>query len=133
MKSIRLILFLFNLTLMQKVAAEKLSLANHDSLIQKLESAVGDESSDAMLLQTNMSYRLAGLYAERARILSMDQEGQGAQVHAERIKTDRIKSISILQKIEKSLPKEARQRDPLAPDQGHAAQLQQAFGPAPEA
>ncbi len=104
MKTI-LILILIHLTAAQNAVAEKLSLANHDSLIQKLESAVGDESSDAMLLQTNMAYRLAGLYAERARILSMDQEGKGEQIHATPIKRDRLKSISILHKIHKSLAK----------------------------
>ncbi|MBC7740938.1 MAG: hypothetical protein H7061_01995 [Bdellovibrionaceae bacterium] len=88
--------------------ASKLDLATHNSLIQKLESASGVGWSDAMLLQTNMAYRLAGLYAERARILSMDEEGRGEQIHAKKIAADRAKSVSILNKVLKSLDKETR-------------------------
>ena len=101
MKTFAVLLFL---NLVASVSfATALDLATHDSLIQKLESAVGTDTSDAMLLQTNMAYRLAGLYAERARLLSMEQEGRGEQINAQKITVDRKKSISILQKILKSL------------------------------
>lgn len=96
---------LFMLVLSQKVLAAKLDLATHDSLIQKLESAVDTESSDAMLLQHNMTYRLADLYAERARLLSMDEQGKGDKIHAVQIRADRKKSISILNKVLTALPK----------------------------
>ncbi len=92
------------LVLSQKVLSAKLDLATHDSLIQKLESAVSTESSDAMLLQHNMTYRLADLYAERARLLSMDQQGTGEQIHVVQIRADRKKSITILNKLLTALP-----------------------------
>ncbi|MBC7421204.1 MAG: hypothetical protein H7328_10795 [Bdellovibrio sp.] len=88
--------------------ASKLDLATHNSLIQKLESAVGTESSDKMLLQTNMAYRLADLYSERARLLSMDQEGQGDKIHADQILSDRKKAVAIWAQIIPSLDKSDR-------------------------
>lgn len=103
MKILNHVIFMLAISLVANAA--KLDLATHNSLIQKLESAVGTESSDAMMLQTNMAYRLADLYAERARLLSMDQEGQGERIHATEIITDRKKAISILTKILPALDK----------------------------
>lgn len=85
--------------------AEKLDLATHSSLIQKLESVTEAGSKDSMFLETNLAYRLADLYAERARLLAADQEGQGEKIHAKAIAEDRQKAISILTKISNSLDK----------------------------
>lgn len=89
--------------------AEKLDLATHNSLIAKLESVTGGANSkDSMFLETNLAYRLADLYSERARLLSTDEEGKGEKIHAKQIAEDRKKAISILNKIVNSLDKSTK-------------------------
>ena len=88
--------------------AEKLDLATHNSLIEKLESVVKSSSKDSMFLETNLAYRLADLYAERARLLASDQQGQGEKINAKQIAEDRKKSISILKQVAGSLDKQTQ-------------------------
>ncbi|MBC7465510.1 MAG: hypothetical protein H7256_05915 [Bdellovibrio sp.] len=90
------------------VIAEKLDLATHNSLIEKLESVSQSNSKDSMFLETNLASRLADLYAERARLLAADHEGQGEKIHAKQIAEDRKKSIAILTKISNSLAKDKK-------------------------
>jgi hypothetical protein len=89
----------------QAAYAEKLDLATHNSLIEKIESATKLGSKDAMVMHANLAHRLADLYAERARLLSMDQEGHGEQIHARQIESDRRKSIATLSQIVNVLDK----------------------------
>src|SRR5690606_8875211 len=88
--------------------AIKLDLASHTSLIDKLESASRLNSKDSMVLHNNLAHRLADLYAERARLLAMDQEGKGAQIHEKQINSDRRKAIAIHSKVVKTLKKSER-------------------------
>ena len=112
MKTAIQIFILLNFITCSGVQAAKLDLATHDNLIKKLESVLNSDSSeansDSMVLQSNLASRLADLYAERARLLSMDQQGKGEQIHAAQISTDRKKSISILNNILTSLAREAQ-------------------------
>lgn len=87
-----------------QASAEKLSLSAHDSLISKLESVIqldldSQRNNDNMLKQSQLALRLADLYAERARLLSVDKEGQGDVVHKVQIEADRKKALSIYKKI----------------------------------
>lgn len=84
--------------------AEKLSLSAHDSLISKLESVIqldagSKRANDNMLKQSQLALRLADLYAERARLLSIDKEGQGDVLHKDQIEKDRQKSLSIYKQV----------------------------------
>lgn len=79
--------------------AEKLDLSAHDSIIQKLESAASISTDDSMVQTIQLNHRLADLYAERARLLSMEDEGKGAQTFKTQIDTDRKKAIATLTKI----------------------------------
>lgn len=79
--------------------AEKLDLSAHNSIIQKLEAAANVSTDDSMVQSVSLHNRLADLYAERARLLSMEDEGQGAQKNKIQIETDRRKSISLLKKL----------------------------------
>lgn len=103
-----LILFFSFLSVKSAIASEKLDLQTHDSLIKKLESVVDQQNkNDSMFLETNLAYRLADLYAERARLLAADQEGQGEKIHEKQIKLDRESAIKILSRITDQLqPKE---------------------------
>lgn len=83
--------------------AEKLDLETHNSLIQKLESVVDIEKTDSMVSQPKLTHRLADLYAERARLLTLDNEGQGEKVHHDQINSDRTKALSIYQGLQGSL------------------------------
>jgi hypothetical protein len=87
------------LTLSLKAQAEKLDLETHNSLIQKLESALGVDNKDSMVLHGNVALRLADLYAERARLLAMQNEGRGDKIHKARIEADRRKSIQISRRV----------------------------------
>lgn len=84
--------------------AEKLDLSAHDSIIQKLESVANVTGEDAMVQTVAVDHRLADLYAERARLLSMEEEGKGATSYKEQIKTDRNKAITNLNKVLSRLP-----------------------------
>lgn len=80
--------------------AEKLDLSAHNSIIQKLESAANVSNDGSMMVQTiQLHHRLADLYAERARLLSMEDEGKGAQTFKAKIEDDRQKAIVTLNKI----------------------------------
>lgn len=84
--------------------AEKLDLSAHDSIIQKLESAANISADDSMVQMLQLNHRLADLYAERARLLSIEDEGKGAQTYKAQIETDRNKAIATLKKILNHLP-----------------------------
>ena len=87
------------------VQAEKLDLSAHNAIILKLESTLSLSTEDSMVQHVPIIHRLADLYAERARLLTMEDEGRGAQKFAEQIKSDRKKSVLTLQKILSSLSK----------------------------
>lgn len=94
---------------------EKLSLSAHDSLISKLESVIQLDSkstrpNDNMLKQSQLALRLADLYAERARLLSIDKEGQGDIIHKDKIESDRKKALSIYKQISNQVKKEQKGR-----------------------
>lgn len=134
MKTAIQIFIILNFIALTDVQAAKLDLATHDNLIQKLESVLNTDSteasSDTMLLQSNMASRLADLYAERARLLSMDQQGKGEQIHAVQISRDRKKSISILNSILTSLDSSAQ--GPALLQMAHLHALQNETQPALE-
>lgn len=88
------------------LAAEKLSLATHSALIQKLESVISNKDRDTMYKQSQLALRLADLYAERARLLSLENEGKGDIVNKDKIHTDRSQAISIYSKVLSSLKSE---------------------------
>lgn len=88
--------------------AEKLDLSAHDSIIQKLESAANVSSEDSMVQTIQLNHRLADLYAERARLLSMEDEGKGAQTYKTQIEIDRNKAITTLNKILNRLPQQKK-------------------------
>lgn len=98
-----ILLVTLTLTLNLKAQAEKLDLETHNSLIQKLESSLGVDNQDSMVLHGNVALRLADLYAERARLLAMENEGQGDKINKKQIESDRRKSIQISQRILKEL------------------------------
>lgn len=79
--------------------AEKLDLSAHNSIIQKLESAANVSNDDSMVQTIQLNHRLADLYAERARLLSMEDEGKGAQTFKTQIDADRTKAIATINKI----------------------------------
>ncbi|MBL7543336.1 MAG: hypothetical protein JNL11_05940 [Bdellovibrionaceae bacterium] len=85
------------------VAAEKLDLSTHDSLIQKLESILSIQNSDTMFKQSQIALRLADLYAERARLLSLEDQGKGDILFKDKIAADRAKAIKIYSQILPSL------------------------------
>lgn len=85
------------------IAAEKLDLSTHDSLIQKLESVLSTRDNDTMYKQSQLALRLADLYAERARILSLEKEGKGDQLYKNQIETDRTKAVKIYTQVLPSL------------------------------
>lgn len=99
-------LSLLILATVQVARAEKLDVETHTTLIQKLESALGMNTDDAMVSQPKLVHRLADLYAERARLLAFDKEGQGEKIYKNQIQSDRKKSLSLLGKtlphVEKS-------------------------------
>ncbi|MEK6772920.1 MAG: hypothetical protein AABY64_03175 [Bdellovibrionota bacterium] len=80
-------------------AAEKMDIKTHDSLISKLESVVANDKTDSMLQQSQLFYRLADLYSERSRLLSLESEGRGEQLNKKQINSDRKKAITIYKKI----------------------------------
>lgn len=80
-------------------AAEKLDLSTHDSLIKKLESVVSMQSNDTMYKQSQLALRLADLYAERARLLSLEKQGQGDQIYKDKIASDRSAAIQIYTRL----------------------------------
>ncbi len=92
-------LIMISLMILMKVKAENLDLTSHDLLIQKLEFASSISKSDSSVLQLNLQHRLADLYAERARLLSIEDKGQDSKALAEKIESDRQHSILILKKI----------------------------------
>lgn len=108
MKRLVLASFLLNVSLMAPAWAQKLDLATHNSLIQKLESVADLSTKDAMVRQSELAHRLADLYAERARLLSMENQGQGEKIHRALIESDRRKSIRILKTIIPTLEKSER-------------------------
>ncbi len=79
--------------------AEKMSLTAHDSLIEKLESVLNPPLKDSMLEQSQLYLRLADLYAERARLLGLQKEGQGALLNKTKIDLDRTKSLGIYSRL----------------------------------
>ncbi|MES3037584.1 MAG: hypothetical protein V4736_06725 [Bdellovibrionota bacterium] len=89
----------------QGAVAEKLDLGTHTALIEKLESVMSLETGDAMVSQPSIAHRLADLYAERARLLSLDEEGKGNQIHKAAISSDRKKSLVLLERILPTLDK----------------------------
>lgn len=100
--------FVLLLSLSLQVHAEKLDLETHSSLISKLESVVDLSTKDAMVSQLKISKRLADLYAERARLLSLQHEGKAELLNQKQIDSDRRKSLSILTKVTPSLDKSER-------------------------
>lgn len=89
-------------------SAEKMDIKTHDSLINKLESVVSNSKTDTMIQQSQLYYRLADLYSERSRLLSMENEGRGEQLNKTKINADRQKAITIYKKILVSLKDEQK-------------------------
>jgi hypothetical protein len=87
------------------VRGEKLDLETHNSLIQKLESVLTGSKTDTMVSQPTLAHRLADLYAERARLLSLEKEGQGDKLYRTQIESDRSKALSIYSKLIGTLDK----------------------------
>ncbi len=83
--------------------AEKMDIKTHDSLITKLESVVANQKTDSMIQQSQLFYRLADLYSERSRLLSMENEGRGEEIHKTKIASDRKKAVNIYKQITTSL------------------------------
>lgn len=88
--------------------AEKMDIKTHDSLIGKLESVVANSKTDSMIEQSQLYYRLADLYSERSRLLSMEHEGRGEEINKVKITADRKKAITIYKKITSSLKGEQK-------------------------
>ncbi len=88
--------------------AEKLDLSAHNAIIQKLESAASVSTDDSMVQSASLIYRLADLYAERARLLSMEEQGLGATKNAAQISADRKKAIAALTRVQPALPQEKK-------------------------
>ncbi len=105
MKTRVVLALLIHLIVGGTAVAEKLDLSAHDAIIQKLESAASISGEDSMVQHVELTHRLADLYAERARLLSMEDEGRGAQTFSEKIVIDRQKSITTLKKILNALDK----------------------------
>jgi len=96
----KLTLVLTFITLISTSAvAEKLDIKTHEALIQKLESVLSGGMSDSMIKQSQLSLRLADLYSEHSRLLSMENEGQGEQLNKKQINEDRKKAVGIYRKI----------------------------------
>lgn len=91
-------------------AAEKLDLATHHSLIQKLESVLSTRGTDTMYKNSKLALRLADLYAERARLLSLEYEGKGDILFKDKITLDRKQSIKIYSQIITTLSPEEKGR-----------------------
>lgn len=108
--AIRVVAMSLLLTVQLSEAAEKLDLSTHDSLIQKLESVVSTKDNDTMYKQSQLALRLADLYAERARILSLEKEGKGDQIHKTKIETDRTKAVKIYAQVLPSLKAQEKGR-----------------------
>lgn len=102
MKKILLIHFIIIGFFANSLFAEKLSLSAHNSIIQKLESASQVNDDDKMVMKNELAIRLADLYAERARLLSLEKNGEGEKKYSQEIKSDREKSIQLLTKIVKN-------------------------------
>lgn len=98
---LRLLSAILSLSLLSGGAAqaEKMSLTVHDSLIEKLESVLNPPLKDSMLEQTQLYLRLADLYAERARLLGLEKDGQGALLNKTKIDLDRTKSLGIYSRL----------------------------------
>lgn len=108
--AIRLVVMSSLLAAHLSLAAEKLDLSTHDSLIQKLESVVSTKDTDTMYKQSQLALRLADLYAERARILSLEKEGKGDQIYKDKIEADRTKAVKIYTHVLPSLKTQEKGR-----------------------
>lgn len=73
--------------------AEKMSVETHSALIQKLQSVL--DFSEESVSKLNMKIRLADLYAERARLYSMAEEGRGDIKFKKEISQDRLNAITL--------------------------------------
>jgi hypothetical protein len=91
-------------------AAEKLDLSTHDALIQKLEAVVSTKDDDTMYQQSQLALRLADLYAERARLLSLENEGKGDIQFKDKIISDRTKAVKIYTQVLPSLKSQEKGR-----------------------
>lgn len=107
---IRNLLFLILFTSVSQTYAEKLSLSTHDSLIQKLESVLDNGMKDSMVKQSQLALRLADLYAERARLLSLENEGKGDVLNKTKIEEDRKKALKIYASIDNQLKSKQKGR-----------------------
>jgi hypothetical protein len=92
------------------IAAEKLDLSTHDSLIKKLESILSVHDNDTMYKQSQLALRLADLYSERARLWSLEKEGKGEQIYTEQIRADRTKAVKIYTQVLPSLKPQEKGR-----------------------
>ncbi len=91
-------------------ASEKLDLSTHNSLIEKLESVLSSHGSDSMFKNSKLALRLADLYAERARLLSLEKEGKGDVIYKDKILSDRTQAIKIYSQIRSSLKPQEKGR-----------------------
>lgn len=74
--------------------AERLDLTTQSALIEKLESLL-NITTDNTTSKQNMILRLADLHSERARLLAMDQEGRGEEIHRKEISQDRSRALDL--------------------------------------
>lgn len=87
-------------------AQERLDLETQSTLIKKLESVLeaseDNQDDDQMLTQKSLALRLADLYSERSRLLTVDEEGKGKEKYSQQILEDQNRALKLYQK---SLPK----------------------------
>ncbi|MCK6599812.1 MAG: hypothetical protein L6Q37_15715, partial [Bdellovibrionaceae bacterium] len=108
-KMILILLVISSLTI--TVTAEKLSLTTHNQLIGKLEAiSKSSNTSDGMVSSKKIELRLADLYSERARLLSIENEGKGEILFKSAIQSDREKALQIYEKQLSSLFTSERDR-----------------------
>lgn len=91
-------------------SAEKLDLSTHDSLISKFESVLSIKDTDSMYRQSQLALRLADLYAERARLLSLEQQGKGDILYKDKIASDRTKAIETYKHVTPHLKSQEKGR-----------------------
>ncbi|MCB0351243.1 MAG: hypothetical protein KDD38_08675, partial [Bdellovibrionales bacterium] len=91
----RLALVLVSLTIGFSASAEKLDVHTHDMVIQKLELVLSGLSGQKS--EGNVLNRLADLYADRARLISIEEIEKNCHKCVE-AKTNREKAISYYQR-----------------------------------
>lgn len=92
----KLVVLILALTFAVSAFADKMDIATHTSLIEKLTQIIGFTEETAS--KQNMMIRLADLHSERARLYAMENEGKGEATFKKEIESDRKIALGLYDK-----------------------------------